>query len=221
MLFVSHNMAAISNLCGHGIVLEGGRVACVGTQAEAVARYLTSCRKEPGSLRERTDRAGSGEVRVVAVEVRDAQGRALDVAASGQDVDIRLRYESSPGFESSKVIAGICVKTQFDTPVFLQHNRLTRDEWETLPARGAFVCRIPRLPLPPSSYRITYSLMLDGEYLDAMEDAHELTVTDGDFFGSGEVPPATHGCCLVDARWRLETEGADSGVMQSAAGGQP
>jgi hypothetical protein len=28
----------------------------------------------------------------------------------------------------------------------------------------------------------------------------------GDFFGSGEVPPATHGCCLVDASWRLEEE---------------
>jgi lipopolysaccharide transport system ATP-binding protein len=175
------------------------------------------------------DRAGSGEVRVVAAEVRDAQGRALDVAASGQEVDICLRYESIPHFNPSKVIAGLCVKTQFDTPVFLQHNRLTRDEWETLAPRGAFVCRIPRLPLPPSTYRITYSLMLDGEYLDAMEDAYELTVTDGDFFGSGEVPPATHGCCLVDARWRLEAEaspdeepnGADSGVMQSAAGGQP
>jgi lipopolysaccharide transport system ATP-binding protein len=48
--------------------------------------------------------------------------------------------------------------------------------------------------------------MLNGEYLDAMEDAYELTVTGGDFFGSGEVPPATHGCCLVDASWRLEPE---------------
>jgi len=168
-------------------------------------------------------------MKVVAIEVKDTQGRALDVAASGQDVDICLRYESADGFEPSKVIAGILVKTQYDTPVFLQHNRLTRDEWEALPARGAFVCRIPRLPLPPSAYRITYSLMRDGEYLDAIEDAYELTVTDGDFFGSGEVPPATHGCCLVDARWRVEAEApvggghevAEPGATQSAAGGRP
>jgi hypothetical protein len=39
-----------------------------------------------------------------------------------------------------------------------------------------------------------------------MEDAYDLTVVGGDFFGSGEVPPATHGCCLVDASWRLEEE---------------
>jgi lipopolysaccharide transport system ATP-binding protein len=206
VLFVSHNMAAVSNLCRRGIVLEQGRVAYAGTQTEAVARYLTSCGAQGRSLRDRVDRVGSGEVRVVAVEVRDNEGRALDVAASGQDVEIYLRYEAAHGFQSSKVIVGLCVKTQFDVPVFLQHNRLTREEWASLPARGAFVCRIPRLPLPPSAYRITYSLMLNGEYLDAMEDAYELTVTDGDFFGSGEVPPATHGCCLVDASWRLEEE---------------
>ena len=216
VIFVSHNMAAVSNLCRRGLVLEQGRVAYAGTQAEAVARYLTSCRTPERTLRDRTDRAGSGEVRVVAVEVRDPAGRALDVAASGQDVDICLRYEASPGFHSPKVIAGLCVKTQFDAPVFLQHNRLTRDDWGALPPRGAFVCRVPRLPLPPAAYRITYSLMLDGEYLDAMEDACELTVTDGDFFGSGEVPPATHGCCLVDASWRLEPDASPAGGAEAA-----
>ncbi|MET0645767.1 MAG: ABC transporter ATP-binding protein [Pyrinomonadaceae bacterium] len=214
VLFVSHNMAAVTNLCRRGLVLDGGRVSYAGTQTEAVARYLTSVGARGRSLRERTDRAGSGEVRVVAVEVRDSAGRALDVAASGQDVEICLRYEAAPGFHSPKVIAGISVRTQFDTPVFLQHNRLTRDEWGALPSRGVFVCRIPRLPLPAAAYRITYSLMLNGEYLDAMEDAYELTVTDGDFFGSGEVPPATHGCCLVDATWRLEEETPSGEVAQ-------
>jgi lipopolysaccharide transport system ATP-binding protein len=55
--------------------------------------------------------------------------------------------------------------------------------------------------------------MRGGEYLDAMDDAYELSVTDGDFFGSGEVPPASHGCCLVDARWRLEA--GDAAVVES------
>lgn len=226
ILFVSHNLAAVSNLCKRGMVLERGVVAYAGTQSEAVAHYLTSCQKEPGSLRERTDRMGSGQMRVVALEVKDTEGRAIDVAASGQDIDICLHYESSSAFHSSRVIAGICVKTLFDVPVFLQHNRLTGEEWRSLPAHGSFICRIPRLPLPPAAYRITYSLIHDGDYLDAMEDAYELTVTDGDFFGSGEVPPATHGCCLVDAQWTVEakaipypeSEVSESSAEQSAKG---
>lgn len=204
ILFVSHNMAAVNKLCQRGLLLEQGAVAFAGTQSDAISRYLRTCQREASSLRDRTDRVGSGEMQVVAVEIRDSEGRAIDVATSGQDVDICLHYEASAGFHQSRVIAGICVKTLFDAPVFLQHNRLTGTDWGPLPESGAFVCRIPRLPLPPAAYRITYSLMLDGEYLDAMEDAYELTVTDGDFFGSGEVPPATHGSCLVDALWSVE-----------------
>lgn len=206
VIFVSHNMAAVTNLCRRGIVLEQGGVKYDGTQTEAVASYLTSCNNEMASLRDRTDRAGSGQMRVVAIEVKDIDGRSLDVARSGQDIEILLHYQSSPEFQSSNVIAGICVKTQFDTPVFLHHNRLTQDAWGKLPRRGTFVCRLPRLPLPPATYRITFSLMYNGEYLDAMDDAYQLTVTGGDFYGSGEVPPATHGCCLVDGEWRLETK---------------
>lgn len=205
ILFVSHNMAAVGNLCKRGLLLDRGVVTFAGTQSEAVARYLTSCQKESGSLSDRTDRVGSGQIKVVAVDIKDCEGRVIDVAASGQAVDICLRYEMSSSFQSSRVIAGICVKTLFDVPVFLHHNRLTGQELGPLPKTGAFICRVPRLPLPPAAYRITYSVIRDGEYIDAMENACELSVVEGDFFGSGEVPPATHGLCLVDAQWRVDS----------------
>jgi lipopolysaccharide transport system ATP-binding protein len=206
VLFVSHNMAAVEKLCQRGVLLEAGRIKYTGTQTEAIAQYLTGLQASVTDLRERTDRTGTGAMRIVAIEVRDVQDRPLEIVASGQDVDIYLHYEASPGFQDANVIAGLGVSTQLGVPVFLQHNRLTQDSWgETLPRRGAFVCRLRRLPLPPSTYRLTYSLLQrDGQYLDMMEDAGGLTVIAGDFYGSGEVPPATHGCCLVDAEWRIE-----------------
>lgn len=178
----------------------------LGTQSEAIARYLSSAGANITNLRERTDRTGSGGVRIVAIEMRDTNNRTLDIASSGQDVDIYLHYETAPGFQRSDVLAGLIVRTELDVPVFLQHNRLTRDEWGTLPPRGAFVCRLPRLPLPASTFRVGYSLICEGAYLDMIDDAFELVVAGGDFYGSGEVPPITHGCCLVDAGWRLDEE---------------
>ena len=203
VLFVSHNMAAVEKLCRRGVVLHHGQIKYIGTQSEAISCYLTSFNSQQQSLRERNDRRGSGNVRVVAIEIKDTSGQALSAAAAGQDIDIYLHYEAQPGFSPERVIAGLIVTTQFEVPVFLQHNRLTGDEFGALPPHGAFVCRLPRLPLPPSTYRLGYSLMLDGEYLDMINDAGELTVVEGDFFGSGEVPPSTHGCCLVAARWSL------------------
>ncbi len=205
VIFVSHNMAAVDNLCGRAVVLDAGRVAFAGTQREAISHYLAGTSLSAlSTLDERADRTGTGAVRVSALETRDTLGRPLAAAAAGQDVDICFHYEAAPNFNRTGVVAGFMVRTQFDVPVFLQHNRLTRDELGPLPRSGAFVCRIRRLPLAPATYRIGYSIMCDGEYLDRVDDAGELTVVEGDFYGSGEVPPASHGCCLVDAKWRLE-----------------
>jgi lipopolysaccharide transport system ATP-binding protein len=208
VLFVSHNMAAVEKLCRRGVVLHNGQISYAGTQSEAINRYLASFNAHQQSLRERTDRTGSGEVRIVSIEIKNTGGQTLSAASSGQNIDIYLYYEAQPGFSPERVVAGLIVTTQFEVPVFLQHNRLTGDKFGALPERGAFVCHLPRLPLPPSTYRLGYSLMLDGEYLDMINNAGELRVVEGDFFGSGEVPPSTHGCCLVPARWSLSEQAA-------------
>ena len=204
IFFVSHNMAAVENLCRRGIVLEKGKVTFIGKQTEAISHYLAKADENlKMDLSRQADRHGSGEVRVTAIEIRDTRGVHIDAATSGQDIEICFHFETAPGFKKRNVMMGFMVRTYWDVPVFLQHNRLTRDQWNALPPRGVFVCRIRRLPLPPTSYRLGFSVMCDDEYLDRIDDAGELIVTDGDFYGSGEVPPVTHGCCLVDAEWRL------------------
>jgi len=204
VLFVSHNLAAVENLCGRGVVLEKGKVTFVGEQSGAISYYLESVNKNVNlNFKERADRTGSGEVRVTAIEIKDLDGNSLYNTMSGQAIDVCFYFETLPNYKKSNVIIGFMVRTYLDVPVFLQHNRLTGDNWDSLPATGVFVCRIRKLPLPPASYRLGFSVMCDDEYLDRIDDASELTVIEGDFYGSGEVPPITHGCCLVEAEWRL------------------
>lgn len=204
VLFVSHNMAAVENLCKRAVVLEQGKLRFVGSQTRAISNYLESADKNfELNLTNRTDRIGSGEIRVTAIEFKDRAGNPLYDLMSGQDVDICFRFETVKDFKRSNVLMGFMVRTYLDVPIFLQHNRLTGDNWDSLPRTGVFVCRIRKLPLPPASYRLGLSVMCDNEYLDGVDDAAELNVIAGDFYGSGEVPPATHGCCLVDAEWRL------------------
>lgn len=208
VLFVSHNMAAVENLCQRGVVLEKGKVTYVGEQTRAISRYLENINKNVDSnFKERPDRIGSGEMRVTKIEIKDTDGNPLYNTMCGQDIDIHFRFERAENYLKSNVIIGFMVRNYLDAPVFLQHNRLTRNNWSYLPQRGVFVCRIRRLPLPPSNYRFGFSVMCDDEYLDRIDDAIELTVIEGDFYGSGEVPPITHGCCLVDAEWRLLDSG--------------
>ncbi len=69
VLFVSHNMASIRNLCTRGIVLENGQVDFKGTTEESVAHYLTKGGDVEGlTIAERTDRTGSGKLRITDIE---------------------------------------------------------------------------------------------------------------------------------------------------------
>ncbi|MFB8790192.1 MAG: ABC transporter ATP-binding protein [Potamolinea sp.] len=209
VLFVSHNMAAVEKLCQQGIVLHQGNLQYIGSQTEAITHYLTGLSNNLVCLGDRQDRQGSGEVRVVAIEIRDEKGNVLEAVKSGQNIDIYLYFELHTDLKITNILVGLLVETQLDFPVFLQHNRLTQDNFGILPESGAFVCRIKSLPLIPSTYKIMYSVMpnngFDGTYIDFLEDAMDLTVIEGDYYGSGELPKSTHAVCLVDASWRIES----------------
>lgn len=202
VLFVSHNMAAIQNLCLSGMVLKNGSKLFYGSQTEAINIYLSSL-KDSDLLADRSDRKGSGTIRVTRISFKDQSGQEIDTLMSGQDIDILLHYKIRPEITVRRAITSIQFRTSMDIPVFLQHNRLTADEFGPIASDGIFRCRIKRLPLPPAAYRLDYSIIEDGEYLDVVSSASDVNVIDGKFFDSGEVPPATHGVCLVDAEWSL------------------
>ena len=155
-------------------------------------------------LSSRLDRTGSGEIRVTGVEVKDEHGNLLTVAACGQTVDVYLHYERTGTVAPRRIVVSIAARTEFDSPVFLQHNRLAGLAFEDVPEGGAFVCRLPELALSPGSYRLSYEVKEGDRSIDRIDDATSLTVVAGDYFGTPEVPPANFGPMLVHGAWRVE-----------------
>ena len=204
VLFVSHNMAAVEKLCHRAVLLEQGAIRFTGTQTAVISEYQRSFSANQAPLRHRTDRKGSGEVRVVGIEFRDVEGHTVDSVRCGQDLDLVFRFETLTGFVGRRILVGFSVQTMSGVPVFLHHNRMVGHEFGELPHEGSFVCRIRKLPLVPSTYQIGYSVMHGNDYLDSLSDVAKLNVVAGTFFGTSEVPPSSHGFCLVDGEWALE-----------------
>jgi lipopolysaccharide transport system ATP-binding protein len=207
VLFVSHNAATVESLCKRGIVLQAGKVAFDGTQTDALRYYAEANAVQGVNLRDRTDRTGTGEIRVVNVEVRNENGRPVHAVKCGDDIAVWLHFENPKDAQFPHLNARINVRTQLGVPVFTQSSTLTGNEFGVLPKSGAFVCKIPRLPLPPATYRITVQISPTyrrAEMIDMIEDALEVTVEDGNFFGTGMVPALASGTALVPAEWRME-----------------
>lgn len=202
VLFISHNMAAIENLCCRGIVLNGGKVICDDSQSEAIAEYFKLFREQKQSLRDR-ERTGSGLVRVVKVEFQDTTGKPLDVLQSGQDVDICLFYETDPRYAGERTHVGFTISTHLGVKVFNQNTRINNIEFDNLPPSGVFVCRIPELPLSSSSYLFNFVVKVNEMYSEGGDNQIEFTVVDGDFFGTGRIQPSVLGASLVKGEWHL------------------
>lgn len=204
ILFVSHNMAAIENICSLGMLLQQGKVNYQGTQKETINYYL-QCQEELSSipLHDRKDRSGTGSIRIEKIEFRGSNSQILEQVSSGQDLSIHLKYKRRDPIPSERICVAIMFKNINDIPMFQHHNRLTRDSFEFLPVEGEFILNLPKFPLVASVYRMTYSVLLDGEYLDRITDAVELTVVDGDYYNTGETTLAGHGMFLVEGSWRV------------------
>ncbi len=210
VLFVSHNAAAIETLCTRGIVLSHGKVCFDGTQTEALAHYALSEAPVGTDLDDRTDRTGTGAVRVRRLELREPGVGLLGAARSGQEVEVWLHFENVARQDFSRLNARIAISTALGSPIFSQSNQLCGVGYGNLPERGAFVCRFPKLPLSEGIYRLDFRVVSEfkhGEILDSLTNALEFRVETGDFFGTGKTVNPAHGHALIDADWRL-AEGA-------------
>jgi lipopolysaccharide transport system ATP-binding protein len=209
VLFVSHNAAAVENLCNRGIVLHRGRMDFDGTQTAALEHYASRFAVAGGDLRARTDRAGSGEARITALEFRDAQGRRINAVPAGEPLEVWVHYECTDGAKIPRLTCNLCFTTALGAPLITQSNFLTDERLVDPPSRGALVCKLPSLPLAEGIYRCDtglYPLYRMRAAYDELKHAAELQVMASDFFGGGKHPstPAGDGPMLVRGTWRME-----------------
>jgi lipopolysaccharide transport system ATP-binding protein len=217
VLFVSHNAASIESLCTRGIVLDKGRLAFEGNQVDAIDFYAASRSAAGVDLETFDERSGSGEVRIVGMELRNARGDTIGAARSGEEIEVAMRYHRHGSQTYPRLAVQIFITTHLGAPVFTHANWLNHEGFGDLPASGIFVCRIPRLPLPPGHYRVGFRLQAvhrGREPIDAIESALELHVESGDFFRTGRMPPPHAGVALVDAEWRLDATTSASDPSQ-------
>jgi lipopolysaccharide transport system ATP-binding protein len=203
ILFVSHNLAAMQGLCRRGLVIEQGRIAFDGEINAAIQRYLASVAgaADGAALRQRTDRAGSGELRFTAVRFRGPHGQT-DGFLTGQPFRAELEYEAEHALRNVTVF--VPVYTQLGQTVFAAWTRLVEQDFERLPPQGRIVVEVPRLPLREGRYAIDIFCKVNTVLADHVREAASFTAVDGDFFGTGHRAPEGWGLVMVEHRFRFE-----------------
>ncbi len=207
VIFVSHNMGAIKNLCTRAILLDGGEVLADGDVNSVVQQYLVSS-SENGEwhteIAERTDRQGSGKLRFTGFQLLGLQESVVDAAVAGESIDFALSYRrSSDTFQSARIM--IWLRDAFTKGLLRFGTDLTGQDFESLPQEGRIICHVPRFSLRSGRYYIDLGADVDGVKADRVIRAVTLDVMGGDYYGSGKIP--THpndGDVLCDHEWTVE-----------------
>jgi len=204
VLFVSHNMAAIQSLCKRALLLHAGKLVADGDCKRVVDEYLQIVDQVSDvSLGERSDRKGNQSLRFIGFELRDAQENCVAYGCSGQDVLISLEYESTAPTALQNVHVALGVHGRFDENLFHLSTGVNGFDFQSVPAKGRIICRIPRLPLQAGKYTFNLFCTVGGEVADWIENAGMIEVEAGDFFGSGKLPPAAQGAFIVQHSWSV------------------
>lgn len=191
VLFVSHNMGAISSLCNRCLVLSAGKKTFDGTATEGTDFYL---RQNTGlsltSLKERTDRSGNGNFKFTSIIFKNEKGEVLQEAMAGNFLEIELGYEAGNGLDLSKLLVSVAFTDNYQNMVmafvsdemgvtFKKHNE----------AGKVIRLKIPKLLLREHLYSIrlfaSYSGSGSDSVCDLIENAASLKVISTDFWNSG------------------------------------
>lgn len=159
VLFVSHNMAAISNLCIRALLLDNGRVMKLGSPDEVVSHYLTQSVELSGQVIIQPDEGGHvDDFHFCSVGVwKPGDGPTSQVSLI-EGFDVQLEYEIHNPIRGANVVChlwdskGNCVLTSTDVdqnPAFIDDLRE--------PGRYIARCHISRQYLRPGRYYISVS----------------------------------------------------------------
>lgn len=213
VLFVSHNMSAVENLCARAVVLQDGRVTFEGTSKEGTQFYLRSMLERDleveGSLDDfrwlepnhRKHRSKEKVVTYTRLELRNQAGETIGFVRTGEPLVIRLHYHAYK--DSVRPHFGVTITTGLGTVVAHVSTWLSGCEISVLPRGDGYVdLHLDSLNLTPGRYFLSVWIATVGPiFYDSLERCVSFSVEDADFYGSGRKPEKS-AIVLLPCQWR-------------------
>jgi lipopolysaccharide transport system ATP-binding protein len=117
VLFVSHNMGFIAELCGRAILLSEGMIRKNGPTKQVIKNYLTTGKREGSiDLNQWTlERTGDGPMRFLEASTRDSHDNIKTDFTFGENLVIKFSISGNSGNE---VIIGVSIRNEYGQLIF-------------------------------------------------------------------------------------------------------
>ena len=199
VLFVSHNMASIRQLCNHGIVLDKGSVQYIGDASDAVRFYLGDGSELTSSMVDVSDspkRLPNMKRLIKYVGLKNSMGEASNIFSQDEDIYLHVIYDASnygPLAGSGFIIYG-----QDEERVGGGNTYMATQPPHRIPQKGEIIFHIDAKQFTPGNFDISVSVGPHQSMLaDKIEHCIGFKVEACDVYGTGYMLSHDDGVSLL------------------------
>lgn len=197
VLFVSHNMGAIQQLCNKGIILKNGGLLGHGNIADVVEEYLSSASVySPESVR----RSGNRKAEFIEFKLIGLQGNELSELFMGDSLLLNFKVRFNVDMKHAEI--GVNIKnnvgdlithvTNIDNGFFIKGSENSIHE---------YLVELKNIFFSPNNYTIDMAIVSGNEHYDMLEDVLSFSIIEGKSIKRGKFP--THVKVYTESEWKI------------------
>jgi lipopolysaccharide transport system ATP-binding protein len=223
VLFVSHNMAAVENLCSRALWIDNGQMRLDGKPKDVIEAYMATNTEACGvaaDLSSIRTRRGNGDIRFIRIEFLTPGANPLKFVSSGDSLILRLHYHAvkqimRPDFEIGIFTDLGTLITKFSTWIDYQIPSIS-------PGEGYIDLAIDCFTFLPGRYYLSLWLKTQGPiFYDVLEHCLQFEVEASDFYGSGKGIHHYFGIVFLPCKWWLNAVTPESKPIECSTAPLP
>lgn len=206
VLFVSHQMSAIQNLCSRTIVFSYGKINFDGIPKKGIDFYLQDLDENTRKINlMNIRRTGSGEVILTGFSLENSEGKQLSSVSSGEEVFLVFEYELKSKSKINNVSVGFSIHNNLGEVISILYSDYVGQTFSLVKPQGKIKCKIEDFPYSNGRYLVCVVILKNGLAADWPRDfVGVIDVEAGDFYGNGNLNNRGVGSVLIRGSWELE-----------------
>jgi lipopolysaccharide transport system ATP-binding protein len=206
VLFVSHNMAAITQLCSKTMLVENGKIQTYGTTDEIVRKYLTisdtkQCKVD---LINCQPRCGTGEVVFESARLQNILNDCCRDFSIGDEICIVFRIKACNYYVNKKIKLAVQLRSSDGLPLCNMIDVDSGFQVEGLQEQRTVSVRIADVRLYPDTYFVSLwaGSITSTETFDHVVDCLSFDIVDGGKLTSRRLPRSA-GLLFMTPKWQM------------------
>ena len=202
ILFVSHNMSSIKELCSRGILLQNGKLELDGNIQDIVNHYTGQVSTESIVFPDRDFKPiYKLNAWINKITLLNSKNEPCNLFKTGSEVNIEAEYDSNISGSIEDLCVAFALTSVTGETICDLSNIYTEGYKNSSSNRGIIKCQIPKIYLNEGHYKLNASISIKGINQYWIKDIIWFKIEKSDFYGTGIIPSPKDGFILFEQNW--------------------